>query len=152
MSVEGVVEHEYPQRLGVGRRAVPLHHLLRGIEQQLQCRQALLAVDDMPRGDVADLTLGLIDDDRSEEVRRRLLCSEARRDLQQLLGDPANVLPQRVPLVLLVPHIRTLEQRDHVPDVVPEDVRRCERLCLHLMVPLEPGRIRSWFQMRDPLE
>lgn len=35
------------------------------------------------------------------------------RVLENPLRNTHNIVPQRLPLVLLVPHVRTLEQRDH---------------------------------------
>ena len=89
----------------------------RRICQNLQCGEALLAVDDVPRRQTLALRLVGLDDDRPEEVG----------SVQVGLGDaqlrnPADVLPERFPLLCLLPDVRTLEKRDH------EMLRQVEQL------------------------
>lgn len=46
--------------------------------------------------------------------------AKGRKLLQVLLGNVPDVVPQRLPLILLVPDVRPLERRDDVPHVLLE--------------------------------
>ena len=56
------------------------------------------------------------------------------------LGDPTDVLPQRLPLLLLLPHVRALEQRDHEVLRQVEQLQRGALERLHERNPAAPGR------------
>jgi hypothetical protein len=126
-----IVQHQNPQCLGIHRNPVLLDDVLSGIQQQLQRGQSLLAIDDVADGDEACGDELLVKDDRSEEMRGHRCGTVARGRVEQAFGDRADVLPQRLPLVFKAPHVRPLEQRHDVADVVAEDPRWRERLSLH---------------------
>ncbi len=127
-----IVEDKYAQRLGVHRRAVLLDHRLSRVEQQLQRRQPLLAVDHMPHGDEARRDPLLIQDDRPEEVRGdRQAAVRVGGGIHQLLGQRTDILPERVPLVVSGPHVRPLEERYDIADVRAEETSGGQCLCLH---------------------
>jgi hypothetical protein len=127
-----IVEDEHAQRLRVHRRSVLLHHRLSRVKQQLQRRQPLLAIDHMSHGDEARRDPLLIEDDRPEEVRGdRQAAVRVGGGFHQLLGQRADVLPERVPLVFLGPHVRPLEERYDIADVEAEETSGGQRLCLH---------------------
>jgi len=85
-----------------------VQHRARRVHQQLEGGQALLTIDDVPGGKSSQLVVMCLHDHRTEEVRTR----EVRRG-DPKLRDPPHVLPQREPLLDLIPDVWPLEQRDH---------------------------------------
>jgi hypothetical protein len=81
------------------------------VQEQLQCGESLLTVDDGPHLQQPYRVLDLLQYHRSEEVRLVLVL----RPLQLPVCHPDDVIPQRLPLVFLVPDIGALEQRDDQP-------------------------------------
>ena len=51
--------------------------------------------------------------------------------MSTLFGNANHVVPQRLPLVLFVPHVRSLEQRHDQPLRLHEDHLRCSTLGFH---------------------
>ena len=100
---------------------------VQGVQQQLQRRQPLLAVDDRSLLHQPGRVLDLLQDDGAEKVRM-VLPSGLR---QEPIGHPNDVVPQRLPLVLLVPDVRSLEQRHDKPLRLHEHHLRCPDLRLH---------------------
>jgi hypothetical protein len=78
------------------------------VQQQLQSRQALLSVDDGALLQVARRREELLQDNGAKEMR----CLRRVRRAQQACGDTLQVLPERLPLQLLVPDVRTLEDAE----------------------------------------
>jgi hypothetical protein len=114
-----VVQHKNAQSLRIHRRTVLLNDPLSRIQEQLERRQPLLTVDDVANADEGRRIQLLIKNDRAKEMRCDSGSTETlQRRFKDSLGDVANVLPQRSPLIFPVPHIGTLEQRDHVANVV----------------------------------
>ncbi len=79
----------------------------------------LLAVDDAARLQAAENRLLRLNDDRPEEV-----LGVSGRLRQAQLGQPPDVLPQRRPLLVLLPDVRPLERRHHEVLGLHEDVLR----------------------------
>lgn len=98
------------------------------IEKQLQGRQTLLSVDDRPFLHGARRILALLKDHGAEEMRL-MRCV---RLPQQALRHPCDVAPQGLPLIILVPDVWTLEQRDLEPLWLHEHSLRGADLSLHL--------------------
>lgn len=95
------------------------------IGQQLQGRQPL-TIDHVPSDESCDLRLVGLQDYSPEEVTH----------VEVWLGDPAfgnsaDVLPQRLPLLLFAPHVGTLEQRDDEVLWQVEQLQRCPFEGLH---------------------
>lgn len=65
-----VVEDQHTQRLGIHRGAVLLDHILGSVEEQLECRQSLLPVDDVTNGDETRRDGLLVQHDGAQEMRR----------------------------------------------------------------------------------
>jgi hypothetical protein len=79
------------------------------IEKQLQRRQSLLAIDDGSFLHLASFLLQLLQNDSTQEVRVVFL----KRFAEDPVRYADKVIPERVPLVLFIPDVRTLEERDH---------------------------------------
>jgi hypothetical protein len=60
---------------------------------------------------IARLLLNLLQDNCAEKMRMVLL----EWSIEHPVRNAHDVIPKRLPLVLFVPHIRALEQRDHKP-------------------------------------
>lgn len=78
-----------------------------GVHEQLERGDALLPVHDVPRGDLVALRRLALEDHRAEEVLGRQV-----RLCQAELGHPLDVLPERIPLLRLLPDVGALEERD----------------------------------------
>ena len=89
------------------------------VHEQLQRGQALLTVDDAARLQITEDRLLRLNDDRAEKV-----LGSQRTVAQPELGQPPDVLPQRRPLLLLLPDVRPLERRHHEVLRLHEDLRR----------------------------
>ena len=74
-------------------------------EKDLECRQALLAVDDLADHDMPDGCLFLGHDHRAEKVEWTLL-----RSFQGVHKLALDVFPKRRPLLLLAPDVLALEK------------------------------------------
>src|SRR5439155_26107022 len=66
------------------------------------------------------------------------------RSLQDPLGHTHDVIPKRLPLVLLVPDIRPLEQRDNEPLWLHEDHLRRPDLSLQWLPPSSAPDCRDY--------
>ena len=97
------------------------------IQEQLQGRQPLLPVDDRSFLHRSRWILQLLEDDRAQEVRLMPGASIG----EQPLRDAHDVAPQRLPLVVLVPDIRPLKQRNDQPLGLHEHHLRRADLGLH---------------------
>lgn len=107
--------------LRVGDQGLDPHRRLRStdcdqlgtqrIKQELQGRQPLLTVDDGPLLHVPGRARHLLQNNGAEEVGLVPISWS----LEHPTRDAGEVLPQRLPLALLVPDIRPLEQRDDQP-------------------------------------
>jgi hypothetical protein len=97
------------------------------VQQQLQRREALLPVDDRPHLHPAGRLLDLLKDDCAEEVR----VVPVERPVQEPLGYEDDVVPERLPLVLQVPDVGALEQRNDQPLGLHEDHLRRADLGFH---------------------
>jgi hypothetical protein len=62
----------------------------------------------------------MLRNERAEEVLLRVLVALSRQLLGGF-GGLADVVPQRNPVLLLVPHVGTLEDRNHVAVILVED-------------------------------
>ena len=87
------------------------------IQQELKRGQSLLSVDDRPLLQIAGRRGQLLQDDGTQEVRglRRV------RRLQQPRSYALQILPERLPLQLLVPDVGALEERNQKPLGLHED-------------------------------
>lgn len=103
-----------------------LEHASCGVHQQLQGGESLLPVDDVAGREMPRLQLVRLHHDRAEEVGRLAEGIPLSR-----LDQPADVLPERRLLVLLVPHIRPLEQRHHQLLRQIEDLYGSAHGCFH---------------------
>ena len=97
------------------------------IQQKLQGRQTLLSVDDGALLKIARRGGKLLQDYGTKEMR----CLRGIRRLQQACGDTLQVLPERLPLQFLVPHVRTLEERNQQTLRLHEDGLRGSNLGIH---------------------
>lgn len=110
-----VVVGEATQAVGERCLAARVERTLRRIEQHLQRRESLLPVNDLVGHEIAQASRLQLEDDRTQEVLHfGLRAGEAK------IRQPADVLPQRFSLLLLLPHIRPLEERNL------QVLRRCE--------------------------
>ena len=127
------VEDQRRHGVGVLLPAVLLHHQLGGVQQQLERGEPLLPVDNVAHVDEPDWHRSLLDDDRAEEVRRDVRQVEWAQvgRLDQPLGDGPDVVPERLPLILLIPDVWSLEERDHIAGGAGEELERRQRLRLH---------------------
>ena len=123
----GRVLHEGLQPQGRLRGTHGEQLCVQRVDQQLQGRQPLLPVDDRPRLQRAHRVLQLLQHDGAKEVRLVL----AARVCEETLRHAHDVLPQRLPLVLLVPDVGPLEQRDDQPLRLHEDQLRSSNLGIH---------------------
>ena len=82
---------------------------MKRVQQELQRGQALLPVNNCALLHLAGLLLNLLEHHRTEKVWMMLVAGPD----QNPIRDAHDVIPQRVPLVFLVPDIRPLEQGDH---------------------------------------
>ena len=97
------------------------------VEEELQRRQPLLPVDDRPFLHRPSRILHLLEHDCAKEMR----VMPAAGVLKQPLRDAHDVTPQRLPLVVLIPHIWPLKQRHDKPLRLHEHHLRCADLSLH---------------------
>lgn len=100
---------------------MPLHHQLGCVQHQLQRGDPLLPVDNVADSDEPGRDLLLFQHYRAEEVGHAECAERSWGCIQDLLGDRTDVLPQRLPLVFLGPHVWPLKQRDDVTHVRTED-------------------------------
>ena len=100
------------------------------VHEQLQGRQALLAIDDAARLQIPKDRLLCLNHDRTEEVP-----GIAGRLREPELRQPPDVLPQRRPLLVLLPDVRPLEQRHHQVLRLHEDILRSADVRFHQTAP-----------------
>jgi hypothetical protein len=110
---------------------VLLDDVLGSVEQQLQRGKSLLAIDHMANSDETRGDELLVKNDRPEKVRRHRSRAVAGRRVKEAFSDRAHVFPEWLPLLVKFPHVRPLEQRHDIPDVITEDPSWSECLCLH---------------------
>ena len=89
-------------------------------EEKLQSHEPLLSVNDRMFRCLDCGRLDELEHDRPEKVCGRLTRLNAVRQLQNGIDDAHDVIPERLPLVLLGPDIRSLEGRYLVADVPVE--------------------------------
>jgi hypothetical protein len=65
------------------------------------------------------------------ELRKELLVIAS---VQESIGDTSDVVPERLPLVLLRPHVRTLEWWDLVADLAVEQISWRQGLRFHRLI------------------
>lgn len=105
------------------------------VEEQLHGGQSLLPVDNRRTERVACRTSELLDDDRPKEVPGECSCgNRVTVSAEQGLGDASDVVPQRLPLVLLRPDVRALERWDLVTDLAVEEITRSQCLGFHFQI------------------
>ena len=102
----------------------------RCIHEQLQGGQPLLAIDDAARLEVTEDRLPCLNHDRAKEV-----LGIGRRLPEPEIRQPPNVLPQRRPLLFLLPDVRPLERRHHEVLRLHEDVLRRPDVRFHQTAP-----------------
>jgi hypothetical protein len=103
-----------------------LQHRSRRVHQQLQGRQPLLAIDDEPGLEGTRLVVLRLEHHSAQEMGGR-----TGEVAETQLGHAAHVLPQRHPLVLLIPYVRTLEQRNYQVLRQVENLQRRAHNSLH---------------------
>ena len=81
------------------------------IEKDLQRGQPLLSVNDHPLREFPDGILHMLQDNSPKKMRLMLRV----RVPEQPRGNPLQVLPKRIPLLLFVPDIGPLKQRNQEP-------------------------------------
>jgi len=106
---------------GTGPAAV----ICEGLEEELQRGEPLLTVDDKPGFEAAGLLGLLFEDDCTEKVGPRRLVGK------KPAGDGFDVVPQRLPLLLFLPHAGPLVKRHDMPAVLAEDRLEVERASVH---------------------
>jgi hypothetical protein len=97
------------------------------VEQQLERGQALLPIDDGSLLHQPGGVLNLLQNDRSKEMWIVPIV----RAPEQPFSDSHDIIPERLPLVFLVPDVRSLEQRNRQPLRLHEHELRIPDLCLH---------------------
>ena len=107
-----------------------LDDILGGVQKQLESSKSLLAIDHVADGDEARGDELLVKHDRPEKMWRWCRAVAGRR-VKEAFSDCAHVFPERLPLLVKVPHVWPLEQRHDVTDVVAEDPCWSECLSLH---------------------
>jgi hypothetical protein len=138
----GVVEQHLEERFGVGRGA-GLGRCPAGRQQDLQCGQSLLSVDDVHGHDPAGCDREPLEHDRAEEVRAGDLVDRHRAAGLlglDLLGGRLHIGPERGPVALLLPDVGALEDRDDVAAVGAEDVHQLDGVGLHARAPRRVGQ------------
>jgi hypothetical protein len=103
------------------------------VHEHLQRGQALLTVDDAARLEISQDGLLRLNNDRAKEV-----LGISRRLHQPELSQPPHVLPERRPLLLLLPDVRSLKRRHHEMLRLHEDVLRRPDVGLHQPVLSRP--------------
>src|SRR2546428_432415 len=93
-----VIETTFQRSLSV------VGHVAGRAEDELERRQALLAIDDGVEGDRSRRVDDLLEDDRAEEVGEAVFLAT----VQAVLEDRLDVVPKRLPLTLRVPDVRAL--------------------------------------------
>lgn len=97
------------------------------VEQELESGKPLLTVDDGSLLHLARLLLNLLQHHRAEKMRLVSLG----RTIQHSVRHPNDVIPEWLSLILLVPDVRSLKQRDDQPLRLHEDHLRSANLSLH---------------------
>lgn len=83
----------------------------------------MLTVDDFHGVDLTVIDLDLVEDDRAEKVAADLVGARASGvALKHGLGAPGDVLPERLPLLFLLPDVGALEERHDVAALPLEEV------------------------------
>ncbi len=83
--------------------ATRLTQVTKGFEKELESRKALLAIDDRTSLNVTGGLPYLIQYDGAKKVGSDFLA------IEQAFCETPHVMPQRLPLVFLVPHVGPLE-------------------------------------------
>lgn len=108
-------------------RAQAVKGVFRRLQDKLQGSQPLLAVDHFPARKTEYRVGGLIEHDRSEEMRGHRLAARNKN----AVGSGANVVPQRFPLIFPLPDVWALKQRHRVPRLLGENVHHGNIARLH---------------------
>src|SRR5688500_18772647 len=88
------------------------------LQHQLQRRQPLLTVDDLAPWETECGVWRLLQDDSAQKVR----CDRLASRIENAVSRPTNVVPERLPLVVLLPHVGSLEEWDRVTGLLGEHV------------------------------
>ena len=80
------------------------------LKEDLQGRQPLLTVDDLATGDGAYIVLHLLEDHGAKEMSPDIGSGRG----EHPVGEAGQVVPERIPIRFLGPHIRALEERNRV--------------------------------------
>src|SRR6266550_54081 len=94
---------ELQERLAMPVVATRLTQVTKGFEKELESRKTLLAIDDRTSLNVTSGLPYLIQYDSAKKVGSDFLT------IEQAFGETPHVMPQRLPLVFLVPHVGPLE-------------------------------------------
>ena len=102
--------------------------LLYRVDEQLKGSQPLLTVDDDSPLDRPGGEWGWLKDHSTHEVCLGPI-------LHERLNEIGYIVPQRLPLFVLLPHVTTLKVRDFVPNWVSEQLLRALEVSLHVQRP-----------------
>jgi len=119
LSCTPAVEDQLGKFLGHVGCPTLLCDLGRGREDDLQCRQTLLSVDDKARVHASGLDGLLVEDDGSEKVA---VTDMGSRICDVTLGRISNVLPEDAPIFGLIPDVGPLVDGDDELDAAVEEV------------------------------
>jgi hypothetical protein len=108
---------------------------MQGVKQELKRGEALLPVDNGPLLQRPRLFVNLLQYDGPEEVRLRPVVES----LQEPFRHAHDIAPEWFPLVLFVPNVGSLEQRNHEPLRLHEHHLGSANLGLHRTTLLPPS-------------
>ena len=137
VAVDTAVEHQARDPLGLTRRSELFEDLLCCVQQDLGRRQSLLSIDDQTGLDLGGSRQLLLKYHRPHEVLAsaflglRAAPSQVRQFFEIALGRIPNIVPERFPLFVLVPHVGPLKCWDDVSDVLLEEALQRQGVCLH---------------------
>jgi hypothetical protein len=140
-----LVLDEPTEVLGVRAISSLLADAREGDEQQQEGCESLLAIDYSDSVSVPSKDFDLFTHDRPEEVWwdiRHLT------ELEDVIGNVTNVIPERLPVIVAVPLVIPLEDRDEVADVPVEQRSHFNSRGLHSCPP-PIARYDSFFDCRD---
>lgn len=107
--------------------AARLHNLLNRVKKQLRCRKSLLPINNRPRLNLSGSKVLLLNDYGTQKVGPRLVNRLSSTSLWIAKGIfnvrfscIANIIPERLPLILLLPYIWTLKSRDLIANSLAE--------------------------------
>ena len=100
--------------------------MLNRIQQKLKCGHPLLTVNHFPPLYIFCRSIHLLEDNRAKKVTWRMLLSlnpviiPKVQLFKIILGRIAHVIPERFPLLILIPYVGSLELRNRVSNVFLE--------------------------------